>query len=165
MIQSQTRPFSTIVIAALACLFVGVFTHGGMRVTCAAEQSLSDAQLKKINALIADQARDIAISPVITDILGLTSNDQTISSRAFAALDPRGEDEIHQIYLLPDAKGYLVGHFYKNKIDVYWTDKNFVLISALTGVRGERPAAASFQDAQYGFGFELAWWTKFADTH
>jgi hypothetical protein len=165
MRHSPNRPPSTIIVAALAFLFIAVFTQGGMRVTCAAEQSLSSAQLKKINELIADQGKDVAISPVITDILGLTSNNQTILSHAFATMDPRGDNEIHQIYLLPDAKGFLVGHFYKDKIDVYWTDKAFVLISALTGVRGERPAAASFQEAQYGFGFELAWWAKFADTN
>jgi hypothetical protein len=164
MRHGQMRLGSTVIIAALAYLFLGVFTHSGMRLTWATEQSLSDAQLKKINALIADQGRDVAISPVITDILGLTSNDQTISCRAFAAVDPRGDNEIHQVYLLPDAKGYLVSHFYKDKIDVYWTDKNFGLIAALTGVRGERPAPASFADAQYGFGFELTWWANFADT-
>jgi hypothetical protein len=164
MRQSQTRRCSTTIIAALAYLFLGMLVHSGVRLTWAAEQSLSDAQLKKINALIADQGRDVAISPVITDILGLTSNSQTISCRAFAAVDARGDNEIHQVYLLPDAKGYLVSHFYKDKIDVYWTEKNFALIAALTGVRGERPAATSFADAQYGFGFEMTWWANFADT-
>jgi hypothetical protein len=163
MRQRRTRLCSTAFIAALAYLVLGVFPHGGMRLAWAAERSLSDAQLKNINASIADQGRDVAISAVITDILGLTSNNQTISCRAFAALDPRGDNEVHQVYLLPDAKGYLVSHFYKDKIDIYWTDKNFVLIAALTGVRGERPAAASFLDAQYGFGFELKWWANFAD--
>jgi hypothetical protein len=163
MRQCQTRLGSTIIVAALAYLFLGVLTQGGVRVTWAAERSLSDAQLKKIDRLIADQGRDVTISPVITDILGLTSNNQAISCRAFAATDPSGDNEIHQAYLLPDAKGYLISHFYKNKIDVYWTDKSFVLIAALTGVRGERPAPASFQDAQYGFGFELTWWMNLAD--
>jgi hypothetical protein len=164
MRQSPTRRCSAITIAALACLFLGIFTYGGVRLAWAAEQSLSDARLKTINALIADQGRDVAVSPVITDILGLTSANQTISCRAFAALDPRGDNEIHQVYLLPDAKGYLVSHFYKDKIDVYWTDKTFALIAALTGVRGERPATASFADAQYGFGFELTWWANFGAT-
>jgi hypothetical protein len=66
---------------------------------------------------------------------------------------------------LPGTKGYLISHFYKDKIDIYWTDKNFALIAALTGVRGERPAATSFADARYGFGFELAWWANLADMH
>jgi hypothetical protein len=130
-----------------------------------APQPLTEAELKKVNGLIADQGRDVGVDPMITDILGLTANGQAISCRAFAAFDARSENEIHQIYLLPDAKGYLVGHFYKDKVDVYLTDKDFALISALAGVRGERPATASFQDAQYGFGFERTWWANFADTH
>ena len=43
--------------------------------------------------------------------------------------------------------------------------KNFALLAALNGVRGEKPAASSFADAQYGFAFELAWWGKYADAH
>ena len=42
---------------------------------------------------------------------------------------------------------------------------NPVLIAALSGVRGEKPAPASFRQAQFGFRNELAWWAKFADTH
>jgi hypothetical protein len=164
MRHGPTRRCSTIIIAALAYLCLWAVPHGGMRQTSAAAQSLSDAQIKKINGLIADQGRDVAVSPVITDILGLTSDNQTISCRAFAAFDPRGDNEIHQVYLLPDAKGYLISHYYKDKIDIYWTDRTFALIAALTGVRGERPAATSFADAQYGFGFELAWWANFSDT-
>jgi len=126
-------------------------------------QSLSAAQSQKINEWIAAQGRDIAITPIITDILGLTKGDHTISCRAFAAA---GEgSEIHQIYLLPEGQGYLDAHFYKDKLDVYWADNNFALIAALSGIRGETPAAASFAEAQYGFAFELAWWGKYADTH
>ncbi len=126
-------------------------------------QSLSAAQLQKINGWIAEQGRDIAVTPIITDILGLTKGDQTISCRAFAA---EGEgDEVHQIYVLPEGKGYLDAHFYKDKLDVYWADKDFTLIAALEGVRGEKPAPTTFADAQYGFSYEVAWWAKYADTH
>jgi hypothetical protein len=125
--------------------------------------TLSAAQLKKIDGWIADKGRDIAITPIITDILGLTKGDQTMSCRAFAA---EGDgDEVHQIYALPDGKGYLEAHFYKNKLDVYWADKDFGLKAALEGVRGQMPAPTSFADAQYGFSFEVAWWTKYTDAH
>jgi hypothetical protein len=89
MRQGQTRQCSTIIIAALAFLIVGMLAPGGMRLTWAAVQSLSDAQLKKVNALIADQGRDVAISSVITDILGLTSDNQTIHA-ALSRLSTRG---------------------------------------------------------------------------
>jgi len=38
-------------------------------------------------------------------------------------------------------------------------------IAALEGVRGQKPAPTSFADAQYGFGYEVAWWANYADTH
>ena len=119
--------------------------------------------MQKINGWIAEQGRDIAVTPIITDILGLTKGDQTISCRAFAAAGDG--DEVHQIYVLPEGKGYLDAHFYKDKLDVYWADKDFTLIAALAGVRGEKPAPTTFADAQYGFSYEVTWWAKYADTH
>jgi hypothetical protein len=125
--------------------------------------TLSAAQLHKIDGWIADQGREIAITPIITDILGLTKGDQTMTCRAFAA---EGEgNEVHQIYVLPDDKGYLEAHFYKIKIDVYWVDKDFALKAALEGIRDQTPAPTTYADAQYGFSFEVAWWAKYADTH
>ncbi len=125
--------------------------------------TLSAAQLKKIDGWIADQGREITITPIITEILGLTKDDQTMSCRAFAA-EGDGE-EVHQIYVLPNGQGYLEAHFYKDKINVYWTDRDFVLKAALEGVRGQTPAPTSFADAQYGFSFEVAWWVKYTDAH
>jgi hypothetical protein len=128
-----------------------------------ASQPLTEAELKKLDDLIAQQGKDIAVTPIITEILGLTKGDQTMTCRAFAAL---GEgDEVHQIYLLADGKGYLAAHFYKDKLDVYSVDKTFGLVAALEGVRGQYPAPTTFADAQYGYHFEQAWWAKYADTH
>jgi hypothetical protein len=124
---------------------------------------LSAAQLQKINGWIADKGRDIAVTPIITDILGLTNGNQTLTCRAFATEGDGGE--VHQIYVLPDGKGYLEAHFFKDRLDVYWADKNFALLAAVEGVRGQKPTAASFADAQYGFDFESAWWAKYADAH
>jgi hypothetical protein len=134
-----------------------------VRISTAAERALSDAQLKKIDGWIADQGRDIAISAVITEILGLTKNDQTISARGYAALDAANGNEIHQIFILPEGKGYLADHFHQDKVEVYWADKDLVLLTALSGVRGARPEIMFFQDAQASFNNELTWWAKFAD--
>jgi hypothetical protein len=124
---------------------------------------LTEAELKKLDDLIAQQGKDIAVTPIITEILGLTKGDQAMTCRAFAAI---GEgNEVHQIYLLPDGKGYLAAHFYKDKLDVYSVDKTFGLVAALEGVRGQYPAPTTFADAQYGYHFEQAWWAKYADTH
>ena len=163
MRRSPSQLFSSIAFAALFPVLVAAVAKDAVPVTVAAEASLSGAQLQKINGWIAEKGRDIAITPIITDILGLTKGDQTISCRAFAA---EGEgDEVHQIYVLPEGKGYLDSHFYKDKLDVYWADKDFTLIAALEGVRGEKPAPTSFADAQYGFSYETTWWAKYADAH
>jgi hypothetical protein len=129
----------------------------------AAERPLSDAQLKKINGWIADQGRDIAVSAVITEILGLTKNEETMSARGYAALDAENGNEIHQIFVLPEGKGYLADHFHQDKVEVYWADKDLVLLTALSGVRGAKPEIMFFQDAQAGFNNELSWWAKYAD--
>ncbi len=125
--------------------------------------TLSTTQIQKIDGWIAEKGREIAISPIITDILGLTKGDQAMSCRAFAA---EGDgDEVHQVYVLPEGKGYLEAHFYKDKADVYWVDTGFALKAALEGVRGQVPAPTTYADAQYGFSFEVAWWAKYTDAH
>jgi hypothetical protein len=128
-----------------------------------ATSPLTAAELKRIDDLIAQQGKDIAVTPIITEILGLTKGDETMTCRAFAAV---GEgNEVHQIYLLADGKGYLAAHFYKDKLDVYSVDKAFALVAALEGVRGQYPAPTTFADAQYGYHFEQAWWAKYVDSH
>ena len=153
-------------IAAIAVLVLSAAAlapGASMRTSGAAERALSDAQLKKIDGWIADQGKDIAVSAVITEILGLTKNGQTISTRGYAALDAASGNEIHQIFILPEGKGYLTDHFHQDKVEVYWADKDLVLLTALSGVRGARPEVMYFQDAQAAFNNELTWWAKFAD--
>ena len=153
-------------IAAVAVLILSAaaLTPSALvRTSTAAERALSDAQLKKINGWIADQGKDIAVSAVITEILGLTKNDQTISARGYAALDTENGNGVHQIFILPEGKGYLADHFHQGKVEVYWADKGLVLLTALSGVRGARPEIMFFQDAQAAFNNELTWWAKYAD--
>jgi hypothetical protein len=161
----QSRPISFVIFAALICGCLTAAPSALVRGTAgAAERSLSGVEIKKINNLIAQQGRDIAISPIITDIVGLTQNNQTITCRAFGAVDPDTND-IRHIYLLPAGKGFLIDYFHAEIVEVYWTDMNLALIAALSGIRGQIPGPASFQQAQFGFSNELAWWAKFADTH
>jgi len=162
MRDGQRPPISFSLLAALLLVFLAA-SSGFAQAPPAAVRALSGAQLRKIDGWITEQGRDIAITPIITDILGLTKGDQTMSCRAFAAAGDG--NEVHQIYVLPEGKGYLDAHFYNDKLDVYWTDKDFALIAALEGVRGQKPAPTSFADAQYGFGYEVAWWANYTDTH
>ena len=153
-----------IAVFAVLILSAAALVPGALvRTSSATERALSDAQLKKIDGWIADQGKDIAVSAVITEILGLTKNDQTISARGYAAFDSANGNQIHQIFILPEGKGYLADHFHQDKVEVYWADKDLVLLTALSGVRGARPEIMFFQDAQAAFNNELTWWAKFAD--
>ena len=78
--------------------------------TVAAERPLSEAQLKKINGWIADQGRDIAVSAVITEILGLTKNEETMSARGYAALDAKTATRSIRSSSCK-GEGYLANHF------------------------------------------------------
>lgn len=151
------------VVAVLALSAVALSPGALAPASAAAERPLSEAQLKKINGWIADQGKDIAVSALITEILGLTKDDQTISARGYAALDPANGNEIHQIFILPEGKGYLADHFHQDKVEVYWADKDLVLLTALSGIRGAKPAIMFFQEAQVAFNQELIWWAKYAD--
>jgi hypothetical protein len=151
------------VVAVLALSAVALSPGALAPASAAAERPLSEAQLKKINGWIADQGKDIAVSALITEILGLTKDDQTISARGYAALDPANGNEIHQIFILPEGKGYLADHFHQDKVEVYWADKDLVLLTALSGIRGAKPAVMLFQEAQAAFNNELTWWAKYAD--
>lgn len=131
----------------------------------AADRPLSDAQVEKINGWIAQGGSDTPVNKVATDILGLTGGDDSISCRALAVKDPQSANDIHLIGKLPDDKGYLEEHFHQDKAEIYWADKDLVLKSASNGLRGGRPGEMSFADAQAAFASELAWWSKFADTH
>src|ERR1700733_3804273 len=172
------RPISFIISAVLLAPVVAAVA-GGPRVALAPQaqpqqtqpqpqqpqpRPLSDAQLSKINGWITDQGRDVALTPIITDILGLTQNNQTLTCHAFGAVDATTND-IRHIYLLPADKGYLIDYFHAQIVEVYWMDKNLTLIAALSGIRGQAPLPISFQQALFGFGNEMGWWAKYADMH
>jgi hypothetical protein len=145
-------------------LFMAVPGHF-LGVAAAAEQSLSDVRRDKIKGWIAQYGTDDSVNKMVTDILGLTRDKETISSRALAAKGSGTDNEIHQIDILPDGKGYLAVHLHQDRAEIYWADRNFALIFAVDGVRGGRPDAMSFPEAQAGLADELDWWAKFADTH
>ena len=67
--------------------------------------------------------------------------------------------------MLPEGKGYLEAHFYKDKADVYWVGHGLRLESRARRRPWQMPAPTTYADAQYGFSFEVAWWTKYTDAH
>jgi hypothetical protein len=160
----QGRTILSIGSAALIG-FLLVAAPGRFASVAAAERSLSDGQRDKIKGWIAQYGTDDSVNKMVTDILGLTRDNETISSRALAVRGSGSDNEIHQIDILPDGKGYLAVHLHQDHAEVYWADRNFALIFAVDGVRGGRPDAMSFPEAQAGLASELEWWASFADTH
>lgn len=129
----------------------------------AAASQLSDIQLGKIKGWIGEHGGPDSVSKILTDILGLTQDNQTITSRALAVHGSDGA--IHQIDVLPNRKGYLVAYFHDRSAEIFWANLNFGLQSAVEGARAARPAAMSVPEAEAGLKQELAWWATFADTH
>jgi hypothetical protein len=162
MRQRPNWPVSFAVFALLSLLpAAGRIVDGA----AAAERPLSEAQLEKIKGWIAEHGSADSVNKIVTDILGLTQGDETISSRALAVRGSEGETDIHQIDVLPNGRGYLEAHFHDNKAEIYWADVNFTLQFAVDGVRGARPDLMSFPEAEGGLHQELSWWARFADTH
>jgi hypothetical protein len=162
MRQRRNWPVSFAVFAFLNLLpAVGYIVDGA----AAAERPLSEAQLAKIKSWIAEHGSADSVNKIVTDILGLTQGDETISSRALAVRGSEGETDVHQIDVLPNGRGYLEAHFHDDKAEIYWADVNFTLQFAVDGVRGARPDLMSFPEAEGGLRQELSWWARFADTH
>jgi len=152
------------VAALIGCLLAGV-SGPVLRAAAAAERSLSAVERDKIKGWIAQYGTDDSVNKMVTDILGLTRDNETISSRALAVKASGNGNEIHQIDILPNGKGYLAAHFHQDHAEIYWADSTFGLVFAVDGVRGGRPDAMSFPEAQAGLSNELEWWAGFADTH
>jgi hypothetical protein len=160
------RPLRSVFCAVAVVLAVTVIASGPLTHTAAAaERALSDEQKRKIDGWIAQDGRETPMNKMVTDILGLTKNDETISPRAYVVKGTEDASEIHQIEILPRNQGYLVGHAHQDKLEIYWTDNDLVLISTAAGTRGGHGEQMSFADAQRELGKELGFWAKFADTH
>jgi hypothetical protein len=121
---------------------------------------LTDAELEKINKMIADKGSEIRLNKEITTLLGLTSGAELLLSRGIAVKDEMGD--IHQFEPLSDGKGYLILKLSPQLNTIYWISKDF----ALTAARSRVPGAASEElpntEAQTGVGKELAFWAAFA---
>jgi len=155
-------------IAAIAPALVIPTTAAAESV--AAAPKLSEAQLKKILDTIPAKGTAVTADKRVTDTLGLTKNSNSIAARALTVKERFG-DLIHQMQPLPGGKGYLFGNIGPTITEVFWADKNLVLVAAMTSVRGG-PAAGmtggmifyptTVQDAQPNFSKELAYWATVA---
>lgn len=137
----------------------------------AAAPPLSQAQLKKIGDALADKGKVVLAAKTVTDALGLTKNDETISSPALTVKE-RDNGLIHQFQPLPQGAGYIVGNIGPTTMEVYWADKNLVLVAAISSVHNMLTnslpnealvAAVPVAQAQPDFANELAYWATVAD--
>ena len=155
-----------VICFGVCCLLIAALLASGfVGESAAADRPLSDIQLGKIKGWIVEHGGPDSISKIVTDILGLTQGNETITSHALAVHGSDSAADIHQFDILPDRKGYLEAHFHDGRAEIFWADMNFNLQFAVEGARDARPAAMSFPEAQAGLSDELAWWATFADTH
>jgi hypothetical protein len=161
------RARSNRVVSIAIAAFLGFLLAAGCIVgrAAATERPLSEAQLAKIKGWLVEHGGPDSISKIVTDILGLTQGNETITSRALAVHGSDSPADIHQIDVLPNDKGYLEAHFHDGRAEIFWADLNFNLQFAVEGARDARPSAMSFPDAQAGLKDELAWWASFAEAH
>jgi hypothetical protein len=158
----SNRAVSIVIAAFLGFLLIA----GGMVGRAAAtERALSEAQLAKIKGWLVEHGGPDSISKIVTDILGLTQGNETITSRALAVHDSDSPADIHQIDILPNNKGYLEAHFHDGRAEIFWADLNFNLQFAVEGARDARPDLMSFPEAEGGLRREIVWWARFADAH
>jgi hypothetical protein len=139
--------------------------------SAAAAPKLSEAQLRKLIAVIPEKGTVVTANKRVTDTLGLTKDRDVIASRTLTVKERTGS-YVHQIQPLPGGQGYLVGKISPTTMEVYWTDKNLVLVAAVASMRGG-PAtgmnggmmvySTPLKEAQDDFGKEVAYWATVAD--
>jgi hypothetical protein len=169
--RTQTKTFG--VSAALASIFLAMIPAA--RIAAAAEptailppqaltdgppQSLTAAELEKINKTIADKGKEIRLNVEITTLLGVTKGDEILLSRGLAVKDESGD--IHQFEPLSDDKGYLILKLNPQINTIYWVSKAFVLTAARSRVPGADSEEIPLAEAQTGASKELAYWAAFA---
>ena len=120
---------------------------------------LSDAELEKINRMIADKGSEIRLNREVTVQLGVTRGDELLLSRGVAVKDEMGD--VHEFEPLPGDKGYLILRLSPQLNTIYWVGKDFVPKAALSRVPGQPAAELPVADAQTGAGKELAFWAAF----
>lgn len=117
---------------------------------------LSEEQLQKICKWIADHGSVSTDIKKLTDALGLTKNDEKLTLPGMSTHD--AENVIYIIQILNDGKGYVVADVNHELFHVYWVDKNLDLVSAVSMIKGQTPAAMPIKDAAAGINHDLAFW-------
>jgi len=139
--------------------------------SAASAPKLSEAQLEKLIDTMPIEGKIVTAEKRVTDTLGLTKNNETLTSRALTVKERAGV-LFHQIQLLPGGKGYLFGNIGPTTVQVFWADKNLVLVAAMTSVKGGPTAGMTggmmvyptpVKEAAPDFSNELAYWATVAD--
>jgi hypothetical protein len=165
LIRGRTQTISCWVSAALAFIILAIAPSA--RVSAAGEpaaippsRALTDAELEKINKMIADKGSEIRLNREITTLLGVTKGDELLLSRGIAVKDEMGD--VHEFEPLSQDKGYLILKLSSQINTIYWVSKTFVLTAARSRVPGQPSEELPIAEAQAGASKELAYWAAFA---
>jgi hypothetical protein len=165
LMRGRTRKILFYVSATLAYTILA--TPTGVRISAAGEpaailpsQPLTNAELEKINRIIADKGQEIRLNRETTTLLGVTKGDELLLSRGIAVKDEMGD--VHEFEPLSDDKGYLVLKLSSQLNTIYWFDKAFVLTAARSRVPGAPSEELPIAEAQAGASKELTYWAAFA---
>ena len=165
LIRGRTQTTLCRVSAALACVVLALapaarMAAAGEPTAIPRSPALTDAELAKINKMIADKGQEIRLNREITTLLGVTKGDELLLSRGIAVKDEMGD--VHEFEPLSDNKGYLILKLSPQTNTIYWVDKAFVLTAARSRAPGQPSDELPIAEAQAGASKELAYWAAFA---
>ena len=141
-------------------LLVSAFVAG--LAAFAASAQISDAQLRKIIAMLDTSGKAIPLDQNVTNALGLTTGGAKISPRQIAVQDENGV--IHAFIRLDKGGGYLLGRVAEPGVVVVRVSADWKLTSAiLKAPGGAQTATLPRPDAQQRLEEELRQWAKIAD--
>jgi hypothetical protein len=165
LIRGRMQTILCGVSAALAFIILAIAPAA--RISAAAEPAamlpspaLTNAELEKINKMIADKGSEIRLNREITTLLGVTRGDELLLSRGIAVKDETGD--VHEFEPLSDNKGYLLLKLSPQINTIYWVSKAFVLTAARSRVPGQPSEELPIAEAQAGLSKELGYWAAFA---
>ena len=127
-----------------------------------AVSQISDAQLRKVIAMLDERGKEIPLDQPVTDALGLTKGGAKISPRQIALQDDEGL--VHAFIRLDKGAGYLLGRVAEAGVLVIHVSADWRLKGAiLKAPGGTATAALPGPDAQKRLEEELRHWAKIAD--
>ncbi|MGE5203195.1 MAG: hypothetical protein ACM3O6_14150 [Acidobacteriota bacterium] len=130
--------------------------------TADAVAQASEAQMRKVIAMLDERGKEIPLDQAVTDALGLTKGGTKISPRQIAVQDDEGL--IHAFIRLDKGAGYLLGRVAEAGVLVIHASADWRLMGAIVKMPGGKATVTlAGPDAQQRLEEELRQWAKIAD--